>query len=93
MVPLKLMAFVVFLIISIGFSHPVWSNNHPADREQGKTLQQNDPKGSSPDRDHFFSPIKPNGEENFLILDSRGCPADSQRFLSPLDQHETKSQQ
>jgi hypothetical protein len=83
------MAFPALLIFSLGFSYPAWSQN-PQDRQDEeisfpkKTPQDEE---SSKEQDLFFSPLKPNGNQTFLVLDPDGeSPSDYEKFLAPLNE-------
>jgi len=82
------MAFPAILIFSLGFGHPAWSKN-PRDRQDEEiSFPKQNPQDeeSAKEQDLFFSPLKPNGNQKFLVLDPDGSPTDYERFLAPLEE-------
>jgi hypothetical protein len=89
MVPLRLTVFLVVLSLSFGLSNPAWSEKPQTAQDEGISFQKKNSQDeeSSKEQNLFFSPLKPNGNQTFLVLDPDGkSPLDYERFLAPLDE-------
>jgi hypothetical protein len=70
-------------------SNPAWSEKPQTAQDEGISFQKKNPQDeeSAKEQDLFFPPLKPNGNQTFLVLDADGkSPADYERFLAPLDE-------
>jgi hypothetical protein len=83
---------VVVLGLSMGSSDLAWSENSSTGEDKSFQVSDKNQEGTySPDQSQLFSPVKPTGEGNFLILNPDGNAASNyQKFLSPLDQMDKK---
>jgi hypothetical protein len=93
MMKTPLIAFLVVLIFIVGSIDLVRSENPQPDQDASTTFKVSEKNGNvTDDQDQFFTPIKPTNEGNFLILDPDGkTPSDYDKFLSPPDRLEKKS--
>jgi hypothetical protein len=88
----RLITLVLFLGLSMGSSGLAWSENSPTGEDKSFQVSDKNQKGSnSTDQSQLYSPVKPAGEGNFLILNPDGNTVSNyQEFLSPLDQMDKK---
>jgi hypothetical protein len=89
MVSIRLMAIPALLIFSLGFSHSAWPQNPQARQDEEISFPKKNPQDeeSAKGQHLFFSPLKPNGNQTFLVLDPDGkSPSDYERFLAPVDE-------
>jgi hypothetical protein len=96
MIGFWLILCLVVLGLNFGSCHLAWSQNPQTGQDEDNSFQvlDKDQEGSVPkDQYQFFSPVKPNGAGNFLIIDPDGKTAsDYRKFLTPLDQIDKKSE-
>jgi hypothetical protein len=87
-----LITFFVVLCLNVASSVVARSENPQPGQDEGSTFKAAEKMGNvSQDQNQFFSPLKPNSEGSFLILDPDGkTPSDYEKFLSPPDRLEKK---
>jgi hypothetical protein len=88
MVSLRLRAFLALLIFSLSLSQPAWSQNPPDRQEEAISFPKQTPQAeeSAKEQDIFSSPLKPDGNQKYLLLDPDGSPSGCERFLAPLEE-------
>jgi hypothetical protein len=87
----RLITLVIVLGLSMGSSDLAWSENSSTGEDKSFQISDKNQNDTYSTDLQLFSPVKPTGKENFLIIIPDGNTASNyQKFLTPLEQIDKK---